>query len=251
MTSPLSQDISDLSLVITAEPLTASAFASFGDVIANQRPEVHPAAFAKSLSLPFTAVSANQGSAIKYQHVTRMNNLYGQAASAQPGQAVVNMFVCAARLDPAGQPGDLMFPVRILERHPFTPQTFVPLSANPDGKYLVVVAPSLPPSSADAALPVPAGLPGRGLPDLRRLRAFVASTRQAVTYGAGTWHAPMVAMGKPGTTVDYVVVQFANGVAIEDCQEVAFTISASESGKSVPGVVVRIPATGKGRLSKL
>ena len=43
---------------------------------------------------------------------------------------------------------------------------------------------------------------------------------QAVTYGAGTWHAPMVALGEKGTAVDFVVVQFANGVAVEDCQEV-------------------------------
>jgi ureidoglycolate lyase len=61
-------------------------------------------------------------------------------------------------------------------------------------------------------------LPGSGLPDLDNLRAFIAKGSQAVTYGAGTWHAPMVVLGnKP---VDFVVVQYANGVGLEDCQEV-------------------------------
>ena len=58
------------------------------------------------------------------------------------------------------------------------------------------------------------------MPDVRRIRAFVASAAQAVTYGAGTWHAPMVALGEEGTAIDFVVVQFANGVGVEDCQEV-------------------------------
>ncbi|PHH88127.1 hypothetical protein CDD83_7931 [Cordyceps sp. RAO-2017] len=65
-------------------------------------------------------------------------------------------------------------------------------------------------------------LPGRGLPDVRRLRAFVATAAQAVTYGAGTWHAPMVVLGRPGTSLDFVVSQFCSGVAAEDCQLVRF-----------------------------
>jgi ureidoglycolate lyase len=30
----------------------------------------------------------------------------------------------------------------------------------------------------------------------------------------------MVALGEPGTALDFVVVQFSNGVGVEDCQEV-------------------------------
>lgn len=56
------------------------------------------------------------------------------------------------------------------------------------------------------------------MPDLRGLRAFVASASQAVTYEAGTWHAPMMALGSEGQRLDFVVVQFASGVADEDCQ---------------------------------
>lgn len=218
-------------------PLTADAFAGFGDVVENPRPDLHPSSATSSSEtppLPFDAVVANQGSAIKYQHVTRMVNLYDQAPSRTPGVAVVNMFVCAARPLPPLADGRRAFPVTVLERHPYTAQTFIPLTADPTKRYLVVVAPSLPPSPADERLPVPATpgrfrpLPGRGLPDLSRLHAFVATGKQAVTYGAGTWHGPMVALGDAGTAMGFVVVQFANGVAVEDCQEVYLVSSTSE-----------------------
>ena len=39
-----------------------------------------------------------------------------------------------------------------------------------------------------------------------------------VTYGVGTWHAPMVVLGDE--RVDFVVTQWANGREGEDCQEV-------------------------------
>ncbi|KAK2054123.1 hypothetical protein LY76DRAFT_597244 [Colletotrichum caudatum] len=74
------------------------------------------------------------------------------------------------------------------------------------------------------------------MPDLARLKAFVAYPGQAVTYGAGTWHAPMVALGPQGTAIDFVVTQFASGVAVEDCQEVELE-PASEGA----GVVVQVP----------
>lgn len=59
---------------------------------------------------------------------------------------------------------------------------------------------------------------GPGLPDLKNLRAFVATGAQAVTYGPGTWHAPMIVIGD--RPIDFVVVQFANDVGDEDCQEI-------------------------------
>ena len=50
-----------------------------------------------------------------------------------------------------------------------------------------------------------------------------------MTYGVGTWHAPMVVVGK--TRVDFVVVQFVNGTEM-DCEEVLIGegISVSMSG---------------------
>ncbi|KAK4240228.1 ureidoglycolate hydrolase [Achaetomium macrosporum] len=262
-------------IVIEAVPLTPEAFAPFGDVVENPRPDVHPSSAGTATSLPFHAVTANQGSAIKYQHVSSQVNLYDQAPSGCPGSAIMSMFVCAARAripDPAptsvpgagatapdspGQPPPT-FQVSVLERHPFTTQTFIPLAANPAARYLVIVAPTLPSATGDneAALPVPSRLPpstanyprplpGGGLPDLRRLRAFVATATQAVTYGAGTWHAPMIALGEAGKAVDFVVVQFANGVGVEDCQEAFLEAAADEKG-----VWVKLRPSVEGRGAK-
>ena len=116
------------------------------------------------------------------------------------------------------------FPVKVLERHPFTTQTFCPLGLVSEGtetSYLVIVAPSL--NSAVAADG------GKSLverpPDLSKLRAFIAHGGQAVTYGPGTWHAPMVVLGE--TRIDFVVTQFVNGVPQDDCQEVGIGESVS------------------------
>ncbi|KAG8418048.1 hypothetical protein J3458_005487 [Metarhizium acridum] len=230
---------------VTAQPLTHEAFLPYGSVIANPRPDVHPSAFSShSASLPSNAVSANQGHAIQYRNVSRVRNLYAQSPSGR-ADAVMSMFVCSARgLAPLDDTRD-KFTVRLLERHPFTTQTFSPVSSTAR-RYLVIVAPSLAPSEADHHLPVPAGddLPGRGLPDVRALRAFVATDAQAVTYGAGTWHAPMVALGPPGTTLDFVVSQFMSGVAVEDCQLVHF----ETSGREAPTLEVAVP---RARLEKL
>lgn len=238
-------DVSGLHLCVSAEPLTVAAFAPFGDAIENPRPDVQPSQYKTAFGddseqqqkHPFSPVSANQGSAIKYQHVSRLADRYAShgAPSGKPSAAVANMFVCAARelvedpnKEPSSNDRSALFPVTILERHPFTTQTFVPLPGVATGaqtRYLVIVAPTI-------------GGPGSGgLPDIRGLRAFVARGDQAVTYGVGTWHAPMAALGAPGTSVPYAVFQFANGVGPEDCQEVVL-----DGGKDgALAVTVRVP----------
>ncbi|KAF7560482.1 hypothetical protein G7046_g3670 [Stylonectria norvegica] len=236
-----------LKITITAESLSQKAFASFGDVVSNPRPDLHPATFAsQGGSLPYDGISANQGTAIQYRNVSRPKNLYPQAPSGN-GQLVMSEFVCGARKLAATKSASYgEFTVGVLERHPFTTQTFSPLSSTP-AAYVVIVAPSLPPGRSDEGLPVPSGegLPGRGLPDIQGLKAFVATSRQAVTYGAGTWHAPMVTLGEMGTSLDFLVVQFSSGVAVEDCQ---FAIFESK-GPEEPLIKVRIPI--KERLEKL
>jgi ureidoglycolate lyase len=238
-------------IVVTSQPLDPVGFASFGEVIENSNPDLHPSALGPgrpTAATPPNAVSANQGTAIKYADISQLTDLYAQAPSRHPSKPAISMFVCAARQLPQTVSGagtnmstrnDAVFPISVLERHPFTSQTFIPLVSKPGRKYLVVVAPSLPPSPNDAHLPSPASppsisedvrsnvrnLPGSGFPVLGRIRAFVGTAGQAVTYGPGTWHAPMIALGQSGTAVDFVVVQFVNGVALEDCQEVVFISS--------------------------
>ena len=218
---------------VTAVPLTQAAFSSFGDVVANPKPNIHPSTFSQHASslLP-NASSANQGTAIKYSNVSRIRNLYDQAPSRR-SEPAMSIFSCATR-----QLAGAKLNTPIMERHPFTTQTFTPIASKAT-KYLVIVAPSLPSSSHDDGLPVPHGAsehPGRGLPDVSGLKAFVATSAQAVTYGAGTWHCPMVALGEPGQTLDFVVTQFVSGVDEEDCQLIQFV----STGNKEPRVNVKL-----------
>ena len=161
------------------------------------------------------------------------------------------MFSCFPRkLRYNRQTGGEIFDVRILERHPFTTQTFSPLDLSSQShaggqeepKFLVVVAPTLKGHTATATV-VKNGkkenVTIQDPPDLKNVKAFVARGHQAVTYGAGTWHAPMVVVGN--RRVDFLVVQFMNGVADEDVQEAAFG----------EGIVVDLGSAAGGAVAKL
>jgi len=278
--------------------LTQETFSSFGSVIETPvRTTADADAGAgtgTSHSLPPNVVLANQGSALKVLDVTNMVDYYSEAPSKQPAKAVMNMFICAPRKlrskdnsfhqtavsyeharRASNLESDCLFDIKILERHPFTFQTFIPMSldhADQSTCYLVVVAPTLPIDVHDAGLPslgnfldrakasltkpdvtqnssdAPcplSGTKGSGLPDLDNIRAFLARGDQAVTYAAGTWHAPMVALGLK--SIDFVVVQFANGVALEDCQEI---IIEPEQG-ATEGLTAMINTSSGGKRSTL
>lgn len=259
--------ISASSRSIPISDLTPAAFEGFGEVI--QNPATHDA------KPGLQRVEANQGSATKWLDVTRLNSWYERGQSGKPARVAMNMFVCKPR-QLERRNGKEVFPVKILERHPFTPQTFVPLGLGKEETstcYLVLVAPTLPlqsrKESSDEDLQPPYPVPpprrkrslkerllgtrpnpftndfaptttppvhspadpkpkGPGLPDLDNIKAFIARGDQAVTYAPGNWHAPMVVLGeKP---IDFVVVQYMNGVAVEDCQEVELESLAGEVG---------------------
>ena len=63
----------------------------------------------------------------------------------------------------------------VMERHPFSSQTFLPLKAS---RYFVIVAPD----SDD------------GGPDLSGVRAFVSGSEQGITYRCGVWHHGMTVL---------------------------------------------------------
>ncbi|KAF2766305.1 hypothetical protein EJ03DRAFT_330164 [Teratosphaeria nubilosa] len=261
------------------EPLSPHAFHHFGHVV--QNPATHHG------SPRLNAVDANQGSARKVLDVTTMRNWYERSASKKTASVSMNMFVCQPRaLSSRTEEGRHVFPVKILERHPFTPQTFIPMGLGKHDKstcYLVVVAPTLPSTARDPTEVLPKAYPipterlsragpnpftndysasttppstspsehtpkGPGLPDLSNIRAFIARGDQAVTYGPGTWHAPMVVLGeKP---IEFVVVQFANGVGVEDCQEVDVKGDGDDEGVAVDvtGVVEQMDGPARARL---
>ncbi|KAF1824463.1 ureidoglycolate hydrolase, partial [Dissoconium aciculare CBS 342.82] len=260
-------------IAIPGKPTRDSDFAEFGEIVHN--PALHELDDAK-----YQSTSANQGTATKWLDVSRLSNHYNLAPSKFPARAVMNMFVCEPR-ELIHKEGADVLPIKILERHPFTSQTFIPIGVSPDDvdtRYLVVVAPTLPtstrdePAKASPVYPVPQPRRRRGLlerlrrgrpnlftndytptttpqpldrhgrsitpkgpggPDLDRLQAFVLRGDQAVTYGPGTWHAPMIVLGR--RMIDFVVVQHANDVPLEDCQEIL--IGANDGGS---GLVVNV-----------
>jgi ureidoglycolate lyase len=225
-------------LLVKPQPLTPSTFAPFGTAITSPLPRGQ-SAIPKSSTLstplypshqPGLAI-ANQNTALKSSPISPLSNNYVDAPSHGHGKPLMSMFSCFPRhLDRDGS-----FEVKILERHPFTTQTFAPLGLaadDPDTHFLVIVAPSL-----SYSLPVTSESGNKvqmqGAPDLRNLKAFMAHGAQAITYRAGVWHAPMVVLGK--ARVDFLVTQFVSGVAEEDCQEVGIGV----------GVLVQV---GAGRM---
>lgn len=97
---------------LPVEPLTAEAFAPFGEVIE-----------AVDTARHFTI---NGGNTERYHDLANIE-------PGADGRTIVSIF--------RGQPRQLPFRVTMMERHPLGSQAFVPLSGRP---YLVVVAPAGP-----------------------------------------------------------------------------------------------------------
>lgn len=136
---------------LVARPLTPAAFAPFGQAFS-----------ASSLG---GGVSANQGSAVRFDHCAKLLNT---RVHALPNLVV---FRSEAR--------HLPFDVQLLERHPCSTQVFIPMVIS---RYLVCVAPTLPDGGFDVL----------------QLKAFICGPGEAVAYAPGTWHHPMVALDTPG-----------------------------------------------------
>lgn len=126
---------------IVAQPLTAAAFAAFGEVL---------------------TAPADPG------RLYFENDLGNGRPGARPSFSMVH------RLPIEGLP----FEAKMLERHEFSSQTFVPMDC---GRWVVIVCPH---ASA-------------GGPDLAGLRAFVARPNQGVTYRMNTWHHGLTVLDRP------------------------------------------------------
>ncbi|KAK4960586.1 hypothetical protein LTR10_003482 [Elasticomyces elasticus] len=216
--SEMAPRISTSSRVIRAEAIDPTIFAPFGEVIHN--PATHG-------GVPnLQRIDANQGSATKWMNVTSMRNWYGSAQSRKPAEIATNMFVCKPRqLDSRNAP-TMPTPSRRSSNEGLKPAYPLPeprqkrtlrerlLGSRPN-PFTNDFAPSTTPNPSTLLGPK---LKGAGLPDLENMRAFIVRGDQGITYGAGTWHAPMVVLREKA--IDFVVVQYMNGVALEDCQEV-------------------------------
>jgi ureidoglycolate lyase len=110
---------------ITARPLTATAFASFGDVIATDGAEHFP---------------INGGKCMRYHDLARVE------AEGPNARVLVSIF--------RGTPYDFPLRLAMVERHPLGSQAFIPLAPRP---FVVIVCPDTPegPGEPQAFLTAP------------------------------------------------------------------------------------------------
>ncbi|KAJ3181595.1 hypothetical protein HDU85_003537 [Gaertneriomyces sp. JEL0708] len=174
---------------IKADPLTREGFAPYGDVICALAPS--------------SSASANQGTAQRFNHVARIANLRSDTNPAQPN-------LCVFRCVPTPS---LPFQMKLLERHKYSSQFFVPMTLpqpgsewNGEKAYLVIVCLNDPVTDR---------------PDYSTLKAFTATSTQGVNYREGCWHHPMIALDR---VTDFCVLVHErrehSEVADEDCEEV-------------------------------
>lgn len=158
-----------------AETLTIDSFAPYGSIISPDE-EIG--------KLDDSSKNANQGTAIKLLKRSQVENPLIQQS---PNW---NMFRCFTQthLKVPIQPQQssisaaVNHSIRVLEKHPYSSQTFLPMgSSGQEFAYVVVVA------LED---------PETGKPDISTVRSFLCKGNQAVTYGAGVWHAPMIVIGQ-------------------------------------------------------
>ncbi|KAI8927133.1 ureidoglycolate hydrolase [Entophlyctis helioformis] len=177
---------------VHVQQLTRQTFAPYGDVIEAPPPSASAA----------SGDVANQGTARRFNFLARLVNMRAQAAVDAPstthGSPAVlppsltsppaRANLCVFRVTPA----DLPFRIRLLERHKYSSQMFIPMTlqssqlASQPPSYFVIVA---------------LNDPATQQPDWTTLAVFIATSVQAFNYAPGVWHHPMVGLG---STIDFV-----------------------------------------------
>lgn len=167
---------------LEALPLTYEAFRPYGQVAQG---------FSVSTAAPkgLRKTEVNQGTACKYHKMIDINDRYPVGTETKTTISVV-------RADPQIQTGKTI-DVRVLERHRYSGQTFIPMGKAPTsgqealddgGSYVAIVALS----GADDK------------PDLSTLRAFLVTSSQGVSYAPGVWHHPLLTAE---STLDYACIE--------------------------------------------
>ncbi|TID14989.1 hypothetical protein CANINC_004660 [Pichia inconspicua] len=156
--------------------------------------------------------NANQGSAIKLIKVAPCINNYADAPSKHLATTNWNIFrSCVIPEKWTITDTESVYNLTVLEKHPYTTQTFVPMGRLADEDVFIVnVAPDK-----------------NGVPDYEKMESYIFKGNTAVTYNVNTWHSPMVVLDK---TTDFCVVTNENDVPEENCVEVFYN----------PGIKIRI-----------
>ncbi len=152
-------------MAIVAAPMTAAAFAPFGELVACGEGE---------------GASANFGTAQRFDYTAALHN----------GRPHARANMVTVRCTPVALPLQL----KLLERHPHSSQTFIPMVCS---RYLVCVAPT----GAD------------GNPVISELKAFIVKPGQAINYRTGVWHHPLVVLDAPA---QFAMLVWEDG-GKEDC----------------------------------
>ena len=134
-----------MSFEVRSQPISATAFAPFGDLISTD-------------GAPDMLI--NQGLCGRFHDLAKLD--FGE------GRAGISLFDAVPRTLP--------YQLKLVERHPWGSQCFIPMSAH---GFLVIVA-------ADTA-----GVPG--VP-----RAFRTQSGQAVNFHCSTWHGVLTPLQAPG-----------------------------------------------------
>jgi allantoicase len=154
--------------VIPVLPITPEAFSPFGKVV--QGYGDHTAAPKGTKITP-----ANAGTASKFHKLSLIESSYPADSGATSGLSIY-------RCQPLKSIEGKLTPLTVLERHSYTNQAFIPMGpgsgeglVDPGTQYLVVVAQN---GEDDK-------------PDLKTLRAFIATAAQGIVYNTGIWRTPV------------------------------------------------------------
>jgi ureidoglycolate lyase len=130
-----------MTIVLRPRPLTRAAFAAFGQVIDTDG---------------VTGLPINAGRADRFSDLAAIDVADGE------GRPAISVF--------RSRPTPLPAAIRLVERHPWSSQAFMPLDRQP---FLIVVATGENPSAGG-------------------LRAFVTRPGQGVSYARRVWHHPLL-----------------------------------------------------------
>lgn len=142
--------------------------------------------------------SANQGSAFKLIRVGEMINKYPNGDGKTFWDIFQSGYVKEKWINSE-------YNCKVLERHLYTSQTFIPMGISKDVKdaYVVICAPDL-----------------NGVPDWENSEMFIASGDQSVMYNPGVWHAPMVVLVD---SIDFMVICSQNENPHDVCEEIEYS----------------------------
>lgn len=119
---------------IVTKPLTPASFAKFGDIISA---DYQIGSIEQS--------SANYGTAIKVHKVSKILNKSNNTPSGKLAIANWNIFRCSPpnHLFSGNNEGNIVYLLKVLERHPFSTQTFLPMGVDKEkDAYIVICAKS-------------------------------------------------------------------------------------------------------------